>query len=230
MKVKLELEKYYYDDGHELTDWPIEVDEPSQCPQCKHAIKPEVIGIHPYVDDNYGCFLVITYLCKHCFRPFITLYSTADYGIGVMVSTEPTRFIEQKFDSLIVNLSPAFVKIYNQALAAENLGHDEIAGVGYRKSLEFLIKDYLIHQTPEEKDKIEDLALAKCIKQYIDSRPLQLTAERCVWLGNDHAHYKQKHTDKDLADLKRLLNASVSWVHLMLVTEEAAAMEPAGQK
>ena len=36
-----------------------------------------------------------------------------------------------------------FLTIYNQSLSAEDNNLDQIAGIGYRKALEFLIKDYL---------------------------------------------------------------------------------------
>ena len=49
------------------------------------------------------------------------------------ISSEPDRSMKQKFDQKITALSPQFDKIYNQALAAETSGLDEIAGLGYRK-------------------------------------------------------------------------------------------------
>ena len=39
------------------------------------------------------------------------------------------------------------------------MGLYEKYGVGYRKALEFLIKDYLIKRKPEEKDQIQRIQL-----------------------------------------------------------------------
>ena len=50
-------------------------------------------------------------------------------------------------------------------------------------------------------------------------------AERAVWLGNDHVHYYQKHTDKDLKDLKRLIEGILSYINIDVVTSEALEIE-----
>lgn len=50
------------------------------------------------------------------------------------------------FDKKIDEISPKFNEIYKQALAAEVSNLNEIAGLGYRKSLEFLIKDIAIQK------------------------------------------------------------------------------------
>ena len=114
-----------------------------------------------------------------------------------------------------------FVKIYNQALAAESYQLDEIVGVGYRKALEFLIKDIAIHEHPEEREKIEGMHLSQCIEQYIDYTRLKTVAKGAAWLGNDQTHYKQKFSDKDISSLKDYLDACIAWVDVVLKTESA---------
>ena len=47
-----------------------------------------------------------------------------------------------QFDENIKKLSSNFCEIFNQAYVAELMKLNEIAGIGYRKALEFLIKDY----------------------------------------------------------------------------------------
>lgn len=49
------------------------------------------------------------------------------------------------FSDIINEISPGFVKIYNQAHEAEIRLLDDIVGGGYRKALEFLIKDICIY-------------------------------------------------------------------------------------
>lgn len=66
----------------------------------------------------------------------------ASGGNLYLQKSEPISPSCKEFDSEIQEISPSFVKIYNQALAAEELNLSEIAGMGYRKSLEFLIKDF----------------------------------------------------------------------------------------
>lgn len=206
--------------------------EPSVCPLCKHSIKPVELSINPFMDESKKLFLSFTYLCKHCHQTFIALHkaSTAERTIicdTKLLYLEPNRFAEQVFDQGISDLSAQFVKIYNQALAAECSGLDEIAGLGYRKSLEFLIKDFCIHQHPNDEEKIKSMPLAKCIATYVDNDMIKTLAERSAWLGNDEAHYIRKHTDRDVNDMKAFIKAMVYFVGMVLITEDAASMSPA---
>jgi hypothetical protein len=70
--------------------------------------------------------------------------------------------------------------IYTQAHAAEALELTEICGVGYRKALEFLIKDYLITKKPEKSDDIRKMLLGGCIDSYVDD-PLPCTFVSTSW-------------------------------------------------
>lgn len=54
---------------------------------------------------------------------------------------------EEDFPMIIKRHCKKFISIYNQALTAEKNGLTEICGLGYRKSFEFLIKDYLLKNT-----------------------------------------------------------------------------------
>ncbi len=98
--------------------------------------------------------------------------------------------------------------------------------MGYRKALEHLIKDFAIRIHPESKQKIEDAPLSQCINNYVHSDKLVATALRCAWLGNDYAHYLKKFTDHDLENLKAFLDATVYWVSMELITEEALQLSP----
>jgi hypothetical protein len=53
-----------------------------------------------------------------------------------------------------VPIQSRFIKTYLQSLEAQNLGLDELAGMGYRKAIEYLVKDWAIKNKPEEKDKM----------------------------------------------------------------------------
>lgn len=84
--------------------------------------------------------------------------------------------------------------------------------MGYRKSLEFLIKDYAKILDPDESETIEKMMLSPCIQKYIDHPKIKATATASVWLGNDETHYIRKFTDKDVEDLKRFINSCVYWI------------------
>jgi len=85
-------------------------------------------------------------------------------------------------------------------------GLTQIAGPGYRKALEFLIKDYASHLYPDHRDEIEDSFLGKVISEYIkEEKRIVEASKRATWLGNDETHYKRKWEDKDIHDLRELI-------------------------
>lgn len=67
----------------------------------------------------------------------------------------------------------------------------QICGVGYRKALEFLIKDYLIsgESGEERKEAIKNKFLGNCIQYDVVNEQIKIVAQRAVWLGNDETHY-----------------------------------------
>lgn len=212
------------------------LNEIDKCPICKHAIKPVQINCYVYCPDSSlpnSYTLVFTYLCKACNDVFVAKYEKVNYNAmsrmfngGSLVSLAPNKFKSENFTDLIANTSPKFVKIYNQALSAETSELDEIAGIGYRKALEFLIKDFLIFRNPDQKESIEKTQLGACVNNFIDNPQLKIAASRAVWLGNDQTHYIQKFDDKDIEDLKRLIRLTVHWISMILETELAATIEP----
>ena len=209
------------------------IDEPEKCPICKFAIKPETLSVSGFVDGKDLHYAAVTYLCKHCFQPFIGFYKRRDkvpsggnvYN-SVCIYIEPVRFLRQEFDAEILKLSPDFDEIYNQALAAESAGLNQISGIGYRKAFEFLIKDFLISRMPEDAETIKEMSLGNCINNRVTNERLKISASRCAWLGNDQTHYIQKFTEYDIEDLKRLIKASVHWITMELLTDEAERIEP----
>ncbi|KUP35771.1 hypothetical protein AU385_02765 [Bacillus halotolerans] len=154
---------------------------------------------------------------RSCNHLFISLLSKSLYSYEVDLSY-PTRPAKVQFNEDITQTSPLFVDIYNQANAAESSGLNHIAGMGYRKSLEFLIKDYLIKHRGEDEQTIKAAFLGKCIKQYL-SENIKQVAERASWLGNDETHYHRVWEDRDIQDLKKLINLTVYWISSEIQTE-----------
>lgn len=100
------------------------------------------------------------------------------------------------------------------------------AGLGYRKALEFLIKDFAIHKQPDEEEAIKNKPLMQCIKNYISDDRIITLAERSAWIGNDEAHYIRKQEDRDVSDMKNFIQAIVYFIGMVLITEDAASMTP----
>lgn len=197
----------------------IEVTIPDHCPYCHHGIKPSfVIGYHFELDLNHHWRL--TFICprQECQEIFFAFYSKSTLDFNHMSSPgfrgcAPYSFKEELFNDAIKEISPSFVTIYNQAKHAEARKLDEICGLGYRKALEFLIKEYLVTIHPSEAEDIKkNHKFDSVIEKYVSDEKVKFLAKRAAWLGNDYAHYTRKWEDKDITDLKRLINTAVYWI------------------
>lgn len=213
-------------------------DEITECPLCHKIITPKALTGCVYdhkENDAVRTYASVLYVCNGCDSAFIgtfTLQSSgssnydAYYTSKNLIECAPIRYTEQSFETSVASLSPSFVKIYNQAYAAEASGLDEIAGLGYRKSLEFLVKDFAIHENPDDEGKIKSMPLSACIRDFIDAPNIKTLATRSAWIGNDEAHYIRKQDDRDVSDMKSFIQATVYFISMILITEDAATMEP----
>jgi len=104
------------------------------------------------------------------------------------------------------------------------MGLDEIAGVGYRKALEFLIKDYCITENSDAEEEIKTKPLMQVINSYMDEAPkVKSCATKAVWLGNDETHYVRKWKDKEIKDLKILINLTIHHIEAEIMTAQFEA-------
>lgn len=175
--------------------------------------------------------------CQHLFVARYKRDGNA-YTLDTSVPAE-IRNIEQT--ETISKVSPDFVKIYDEAHRAEESGLKLVAGPGYRKALEFLIKDYIFTLFTDEDPKVkaahqaavEKMLLGACIATYIKSEQVKEIAKRAAWLGNDETHYVRKWEGKDLDDLKKLITLTLHWIEIEKLTADvikdmpdAAAAKP----
>lgn len=203
-------------------------DEVEICPICKHSIKPQKIYGGIVRDGVRASRLAILYYCNHCNNVFIAEYydRATNKERDAIVYTKlgfvaPNKFEETIFDDCINKLSPTFVKIYNQSSQAESSGLDEIAGIGYRKALEFLVKDYCISKNQNKSDEIAKAHLGDCINKYIEDERIKNLAKVSTWIGNDETHYVRKFEDKDINDLKKFINTTVFFILYSINADEA---------
>lgn len=202
---------------------PIAIDRwPDQCPICKCYINPTFITGHCYNEKSYnyvqGVFQCVN---QKCWKIFISTYKTPAprQHVHYYNNSIPVTFQKSEFSKEICELSPNFEVIYNQAAEAEALNLTEICGAGYRKALEFLVKDYLISLQPDQEDVIKDKFLSKCIHDIPDEN-IKFCAERATWLGNDEVHYIRKWEEKDLTDLKALIHLMINWLNNELLMKK----------
>lgn len=189
---------------------------PDKCPFCHKSITPQLILGHK---SNTDIQAFITCPNQDCNNSFIAYYTRHPNGHYNYSYTSKGTIQTRDFDNLIIELSPDFIKIHNQAHFAEQEGLFEICGVGYRKSLEFLIKDYSISKHDGKREEIEKKNLGKCIDDYIEDNRIKAAAKRATWLGNDETHYIRKWEGKNLDDLKKLIELTIHWIIMEALTD-----------
>ena len=89
----------------------------------------------------------------------------------------------------------------------------EIWGSGYRKCLEFVIKDYVIWMRGEEEDEsIRNKFVNNWIREKISKMKIKRVGWGGVWVGNDERDYRGKWEDKDINELKWIIELRVDWI------------------
>lgn len=207
MKVTYGL---YYKSKGQFQD--IEVEEIASCPMCHSSGHPHFEG--GYIISNYegtsGVHLFVILYCTICKKHFLVKY----FGVAGHFKLEyalPSNPQAEMFDEIINQISPQFSVIYNQSKQAEELGLTELVGIGYRKSLEYLVKDYLIQIQHEPEEIIKTLLLGKCIDKIADSK-LQTLARGATWLGNDETHYEKRYPDYGVEYIKLFIKTLVEFI------------------
>ena len=192
---------------------------PDQCPFCHRGIAPRMFSKEGLNSQEKK--LQIPFMCTHrdCQSLFIGYYEPWQGNYAFTATSKGTKKTP-KFSAAIEGISPQFVKIYQQADAAEQDNLLEIAGVGYRKAIEYLVKDYAIRKNPDSAEEIKKKFLGKCIEAYIDDPRVKSVATRATWLGNDETHYVRQWEGKDLGDLKGLIRLTIHWLEMVEETEK----------
>lgn len=221
MKRKISI-RYFYDAQTRYN----EVELASHCPCCGVSLLPTILHaecIGDFDDEESDVVYILNY-CKSCNECFLSKhYFDSENDSGFLFDySAPIKNINCSFSDAISDLSPDFVSIYKDSLFAEIHGLKSICGMGYRKALEFLIKDYVLHKDPSlEKEVITKASLMQCICNYIKDDRLVTLAKASVWLGNDETHYVKKHPDYNLGNMKAFINAFITFIDSDLAYEAA---------
>lgn len=204
---------------------------PEQCPFCKRYITPSLEVTSRAVSDDGRTGPIIGYWsCNGCAQTFAVRYKTRGdmqdgihrYYVGDML---PPMIRLTEVDEQIRRISPRFEELLHQAEFACDNDLVDLAGMGFRKALEFLVKDYLIYKAPEDEERIRNMELGNCIANRIDNQQLKTVASRATWLGNDFTHFTRRFDEYEVSDLKRFIEAVVYWILMELTTEEALSID-----
>lgn len=205
----------------------VKIEYPEYCPHCGKSISPERIHVSNS-EDSYSsgnARFVVTFRCSRstCKKYFAVEYiftSISELCSIAKYSYRPP--IKVKLPENIEKVSPVFVEIYSQATVAESEALNQIAGVGYRKAAEFLIKDYAISKNKDDEEKIKAIMLGQVIADYLNDFPkIQALAKSVAWIGNDETHYVRRHDDKDIQDLKKFILSAAQFIAADYDADEA---------
>lgn len=198
---------------------------PDECPRCHRKIVPRLlatVACAPKPEDDIEEAMQCT--SAACGGIFVAIYKfTSTQGPQPYYQFErsiPQVPVKPDVSDPLLTLSPNFLDTYTQALAAEALDLPQLTGIGLRKALEFLVKDFATNQTPAEKDKILRTPLGTCIDRHIADPAVQRVARRATWLGNDETHYVRKWEGKDIQDLKVLIRLTMNGVENVLLAQQ----------
>lgn len=223
--MKKDIDVIFRDSGK----FKIEFDISPVCPHCGNTMSPVIFksattSASNDINSSVGLLLMCTF--ENCNRFFTLGYNLirSSYGnySSHLVSYTYSPPIRIDLPANIEKVSPQFVEIYAEATQAEQLKLGQIAGVGYRKSAEFLIKDYAINKNPTDEDAIKSKMLMQVITKYLDDFPkIQNLAKAIAWIGNDETHYERRHDDKDIKDLKKFIKAAAQFIAADYDADEA---------
>jgi len=203
-----------------------QVDVPSACPICH--VHSELTLVNTIEIDN-GSRLQVTWRCgyKDCLQQFSCYYSMPKGPLPIeLLYVRPIRPVISAFPDVIADISPDFLAIFSQAEEAAQYSLHQIAGPGYRKAFEFLIKDYAKNQQPNKAEQIERDFSGKVVNEFITDQRIQAVARRSLWLGNDETHYLRKWEEHDVNDLVTLIKLTTSWIDIEHMSAAYMAQMP----
>jgi len=238
----LKIFKVKFSDYYESTE--CHIDLPKDCPHCGTLISPQIMFHSPYTTgylktDSASSRIIIIYRCTSdtCLKFFLIEYRLKKinqndiYGRPTKsldyIDCNPVKYsykIPFQIDvpKNIRDIFPDFFNIYSQAQQAENDKLDQIYGMAYRKSLEFLIKGYAIYRDPSNEDKIKAKTLGNVIAQDFNDLPrIQYLAKASNWISTDATHYEQRFNDADIDLMKIFIKSAMTFISADLTADEA---------
>ncbi len=193
------------------------LEKPSiKCPYCH---KEQISEMHAAIQykSSPAYFVICECSNPYCQMAFVASYNSSSRQFSII--RQSTQIVRE-FSDIIKGVSPGFCVIYNEAYAAEQMKLGQITGVGYRKALEFLIKDYLISLDRIKEEDIKKKPLGQCIVSDVTNENIKQVAERATWIGNDETHYVRKWENKDITDLKTLIDLTIYWIEAEIKTKK----------
>lgn len=221
--IEVQVKAYLKDDDKTHTH-SIKINEPRICMQCKNTGKQEFINCAGTFGDHDMQKAITIFACSYCGSNTLHFMNTHEESKEGM----PKSHYLESFDTIpmnrlttstvppqIASIFPEFFEIYQQSSLAEEQRLMKIAGMGYRKSLEFLVTDFLIKypvpNVSEDWLKNPKTSLSSKINKLTNNR-LKNLSKAISFIGNDETHYTRRHPEHDVQSIKIFLNALLSEV------------------
>ncbi len=174
--------------------------KPATCPFCGYGTDATFAKKEIYsFNENY--ILAGSCKCTSCGKTFFFACEYEDNAVHNPILYPAVSFTPYKNETL-ATISERFIDMYNQALQCEFVGNIELAAIGYRSSLEILIKDFAITELKKSPEEVVSKKLCTAISEYLKQPELVNTADVIRILGNDYTHYKRKYPEHDFHLLK----------------------------
>ena len=146
-----------------------QLEDPNICPHC-HVTNTPHYKWHSITKDTDNVISNISiWQCSNskCNKIFVVLHR---FSINTFHFTRflnglpkgpdwPNPIVDLKsgqIDEIGNSVQSRFIKTYLQSLEAESYGLDELAGMGYRKAIEYLVKDWAIQNHSDKKRKLKN--------------------------------------------------------------------------
>ena len=180
---------------------------PQSCPLCGIGNNPTTHEVGR-LEIQEGYVFTLHHRCPACKKYHMTNqeYLNQD-DKTTMILVYPNKVVID-IDDLFIEHAPRFVEFYSEAVEAEKMGLENIAGTGYRSAIECLIKDYALAFELDDKEYLSDpkLTFNNAIDRYVKNDDLLKGALHFIrTVGNDYTHWN-KSTSISLPQLKNYVD------------------------
>lgn len=223
--------------GYNVPTTKLHISVPSECPCCNKVLADTLMPILSVNNKDWVgkeksepiyCETISIYRCSSCDKLFIVAdkHKLEKDDKGIKTDELELDYIYPQSDNITVfsdeikNLSIDFISNYNQAEMGEYHNLGELVGMGYRRSLEYLVDAYVKKNNPSITIPT-DMALGDKIQKYISNPDVKILAQKTAWLGNDATHIVKKHPNRDFSDMKKFIKAIVKFIEFEVAVDDA---------
>ncbi|OTN76750.1 hypothetical protein A5886_001829 [Enterococcus sp. 8G7_MSG3316] len=232
------LSYYDFDEKHHST-YDVDLEEPRICYHCNHTGEQIFVSGMVFSEANENEDAVCFFNCYYCQKTSIHFMSFKNRNNYSWLETDSVlpkaKLIENQItqSNAVLEKFPEFFNIYNQSQKAQDEKLDQIAGMGFRKALEFLVTDFLLSYPPdgvvEEWLKNPKTSLSNKIEK-LENQRIKKLSKAISFLGNDETHYTRRHPEHDVESIKMFIKALLSDVENEMTLLEAEKLLNKGKK